>query len=374
MIVPFVDLKAQYQSIKPEIDKAIARVLTNTAFIGGNEVVNFEKDFAKLCRVKYAIGVANGTDALFIALKALGIGQGDEVITVANSFIATSEAITAAAAKVVFVDCHPNTYTIDVVKIEEKVTSKTKAIIAVHLYGQPADMDTVVKIAKKHNLKIIEDAAQAHLASYNSNDKSWQKIGNFSDFTTFSFYPGKNLGAYGDAGTLVTNDDNLAKKAKMLANHGRIEKYNHEIEGYNSRLDGLQAAILSVKLKYIEKWTEKRRQLAIRYNTLLKETVEIKIPEFNADKVNPVWHLYVIRTKERASLQAFLKEKGISTGVHYPIALPNLKAYTYLGHRPSDFPIASAYQDQILSLPIFPELTITQQNYIVESVKSFFNN
>jgi len=372
MNIPFVDLKAQYESIKTDIDTAIADVLNETAFIGGASVKHFEYGFSKLFKINYCIGVANGTDALFIALKALEIGKGDEVITVANSFIATSEAITATGAKVVFVDCNPISYTIDVEKIEENITIHTKAIIPVHLYGQPADMDAIVKIANKYNLKIIEDAAQAHLAEYNSKVKGRQKVGSFGDFTTFSFYPGKNLGAYGDAGAIVTNDAELAKKARMLANHGRIEKYNHEIEGYNSRLDGLQATILNVKLNHIEKWTEKRRQLALRYNSKLKEISDIEIPEFNANKVNPVWHLYVIRTDKRNELQNFLKEKGVSTGVHYPIALPNLKAYEYLGYKPSDFPLASTYQDEILSLPIYPELTFEQQDYVVKAIISFF--
>jgi len=372
MHIPLVDLKAQYQNIKLEMDKAISDVLINTAFIGGTYVKEFEKNFAKLCKIKYAVGVANGTDAIFIALKALGIKEGDEVITAANSFIATSEAITAAGARVVFVDCNPKTYTIDVTKIEEKITPKTKVIIPVHLYGQPADMDAITTIAKKHHLKIIEDAAQAHLAKYNSKLKGWQQIGDFGDLTTFSFYPGKNLGAYGDAGAVITNNENLAKKIRMLANHGRIEKYNHEIEGFNSRLDGLQAAVLNVKLKYIKKWTEERCLLANRYTELLKDIKEIESPTYDANKYNPVWHLFVIRTSKRAKLQSYLKEKGISTGVHYPIALPNLKAYTYLGHKPTDFPVASKYQDQILSLPIFPELEFEQQDYVVEALKSFF--
>jgi dTDP-4-amino-4,6-dideoxygalactose transaminase len=256
MNIPFVDLKAQYISIKEEVDGVINRVLENTAFIKGKAVTDFEIAFAKTIGVEHCIGVGNGTDALIIALKTLGIGAGGEVIVPANSFIATSEAVTAAGAKVVFVDNHPETYNIDVSKIETAITSRTKAIIAVHLYGQPADMDGVTEIARKHNLYVIEDSAQGHLAEYKSKEHGWQNTGTLGDMATFSFYPGKNLGAYGDAGAIVTNNEEWAKKARMYANHGRISKYDHEFEGVNSRMDGIQGAVLGVKLKHLAGWTE----------------------------------------------------------------------------------------------------------------------
>ena len=261
MKIPLVDLKAQYERIKDEIDAAIQEVIATSAFIGGPYVRAFEEAFARFCEVKHCIGVGNGTDALFIALKSLGIGVGDEVITAANSFIATSEAITATGAQVVFCDIDPKTYNIDVSQIEAKITPQTKAIIPVHLYGQPADMDPILELARRYGLKIIEDAAQAHGARYKG-----RRVGSLGDVACFSFYPGKNLGAYGDGGAIVTNDDELALKIRMFANHGRVDKYDHKIEGMNSRLDGLQAAILSVKLKYLEEWTESRRQLAYLYN------------------------------------------------------------------------------------------------------------
>lgn len=366
MIIPFVDLKAQYESIKEEIDAAIADVIANTAFIGGPFVKSFEEAFSDFCGVKHCVGVGNGTDALFIALKTLGIGKGDEVITAANSFIATSEAITMTGARIVFVDVNPKTYNIDVDKIEEKVTTKTKAIIPVHLYGQPADMDPILEIAKKDNLKVIEDAAQAHGAIYKG-----RQIGSIGDIACFSFFPGKNLGAYGDAGAIVTNDNELSLKARMLANHGRVEKYNHKIEGVNSRLDALQAAILEVKLRHLPEWTEHRRQNAYLYNVHLKDT-ELITP-FEIDDVKAVYHLYVVRLKDgnRQALQDHLKSNGISSGIHYPIALPNLKAYKYLDHNRNDYPEATKASNEILSLPMFPELTESQIEYIVAKINEF---
>jgi dTDP-4-amino-4,6-dideoxygalactose transaminase len=321
MNIQLVDLKAQYETIKNDIDAVIKDVVAKTAFIGGEYAAKFEEAFARFCSVKHCVGVGNGTDALFIALKTLGIGAGDEVITVANSFIASSEAITQTGARVVFVDINPKTYNIDTGKIENKITARTKAIIPVHLYGQPVDMDPILSLAKKHNLKIVEDCAQAHGALYKG-----RTIGSIGDMACFSFYPGKNLGAYGDGGAVVTNDDVLAKKARMFANHGRVDKYDHEIEGINSRLDGLQAAILGVKLKHLGAWSEARRKNAYLYNEYLKGTglvTPVEIPDVKA-----VYHLYVVRTKKdmRQKIQDHLKSKGIATGIHYPIALPNLKA------------------------------------------------
>lgn len=366
MNIQFVDLKVQYETIKNDIDSAIKDVLSETAFIGGKHVSKFEEEFAKFCGMKYCVGVGNGTDALFIAFKTLGIGDGDEVITVANSFIATSEAITQTGARVVFVDIDPKTYNIDVNRIETKITSKTKAIAPVHLYGQPADMDSILALAKKHNLKIVEDCAQAHGALYKG-----RIIGSFGDMACFSFYPGKNLGAYGDAGAIVTNDDALAKKARMFANHGRVDKYDHEMEGINSRMDGLQAAILGVKLKHLDAWSDARRKNAYLYNENLKET-DLVTPD-ELVNVKAVYHLYIVRVKkeQRQKLQDHLKSKGIATGIHYPIALPNLKAYSYLNHNGNDFPEATKASQEILSLPMYPELSESQIQYIARQIKEF---
>ncbi len=366
MDIPLVDLKRQYDSIKDEVDEAISEVISQSAFIGGSHVESFESAFADFCMVRNCVGVGNGTDALSIALRTLDIGKGDEVITAANSFIATSEAITMAGAEVVFVDINPQTYNINVEKIEEKITSKTKAIIPVHLFGQPADMDRILDIAREYDLKLIEDAAQAHGALYKG-----RQIGSIGDMACFSFYPGKNLGAYGDAGAIVTDDDELALKARIIANHGRIGKYNHEIEGVNSRLDGLQAAILEVKLRHLPVWTERRRENAYLYNEYLNDTPLITPVEI--DDVKPVYHLYVVRVKNglRQRLQDYLKSSGISTGIHYPIALPNLKAYAYLNHGENDFREATEASQEILSLPMFPELEEPEIEYITKRIREF---
>jgi dTDP-4-amino-4,6-dideoxygalactose transaminase len=366
MNIPFVDLKAQYNAIKPEIDSAIQNVIENTAFIGGNPVKEFEKSFADYIGVKHCIGCGNGTDAIQLALQAMEIGAGDEVIVPANSFIATSEAVTATGAKVVFCDADPHTNNLDVVKLEACITQSTKAVIAVHLYGQPADMNPIMEIANKQDLKVIEDSAQAHGAKY--KDKI---IGRIGDAATFSFYPGKNLGAYGDGGAMVTNNDSLAIKMKMWANHGRIDKYNHEFEAYNSRLDGMQAAILSAKLPHLNSWIDGRRSVAKKYREKLNGISALTLPS-EAEGLKSVYHLYVVKTDQRDALQKYLKENGISSGVHYPIGLPFLKAYDYLGHKPEDFPVTYANQTQLLSLPIYPELTDAQINYVCENVRAFF--
>jgi dTDP-4-amino-4,6-dideoxygalactose transaminase len=358
--IPFVDLKKQYLSIKEEIDKAIQDVILNSAFIKGGYVKDFEGNFAGYIGVDYCIGVGSGTDALFIALKSLGIKEGDEVITVANSFIATSEAITMTGAKVVFVDCDEETYNIDNHKFEEAITNKTKAVLPVHLYGQPAAMDKIVQIAENHDLFVIEDAAQAHGAKYSNRN-----IGALSDCVCFSFFPGKNLGAYGDAGAILTNNEKLSNRMRMFANHGRIEKYQHEIEGTNSRLDGLQAAILDVKLKYLDKWIERRRDIAKMYDEGLE--CGAIVPKVLAD-VRHVYHLYVIRVKNRDEVISFLSDKGVSTGIHYPTPLPFLKAYEYLGYRPEDFPVAYSLKEELLSLPIHGDMTDEQVEYVITNV------
>ena len=366
MNIPLVDLKTQYESIRDEIDRAIDEVISSSAFIGGPFVGRFEKSFARYCGVSHCVGVGNGTDALRIALQALGVEPGDEVITTAFSFIATSEAITMAGAKVVFVDVDRNTYNIYPEKIEEKITAATKVIIPVHLYGQPADMDTILKIARKHGLRVIEDAAQAHGAEYHG-----RRAGSMGDMACFSFYPGKNLGAYGDGGAIVTNDETLAIKARMFANHGRIDKYDHELEGVNSRLDGLQAAVLDAKLKHLEEWTEKRRRNARLYNEGLRGS-GLRTP-VEIEAVRAVYHVYAVRIGEgnRSAFQDHMKSKGIATGIHYPIALPNLKAYRYLNHAAPDFPEATRTSQTVVSLPMFPELTEEQIRYVCGAAREF---
>jgi dTDP-4-amino-4,6-dideoxygalactose transaminase len=368
-MIPLVDLKAQYDSIKEEIAGAIQNVLNNTSFIMGEELKKFEEDFAQFCDVKYAIGVANGSDALILALRACGIGERDEVITVPHTFISTTEAITHVGGKIIFVDIDPKTYTIDISKIEEKITKKTKAIIPVHLYGQPADMDPIMRLAKEHNLKVIEDAAQAHGAEYKG-----KKVGSMGDVACFSFYPGKNLGAYGDAGMITTNSEEIAKKVKLLRNHGRItKKYEHEIEGYSSRLDNLQAAILRVKLKYLNQWNVMRRKNAKKYNELLNKIDGIITP-YEADYAKHVYHLYVIRTEERDKLREELKPNGIATGIHYPIPLHLQPAYHYLGYKEGDFPITEKASQEIISMPMFAELREEQIEEIVEIVENYYSN
>lgn len=365
MTVPFVDLKKQYQSIQPEIDKAIQSVIDNTAFVGGPYVKAFEKEFAEKMGMRHCIGVANGTDAIYIVLKMLGIGEGDEVITVANSWISTSETITQAGAKPVFVDVDEY-FTIDVRQIEGKITSKTKAIIPVHIYGQPADLDALNKICKARNLILIEDCAQAHFSEYRG-----QYTGTFGRASTFSFYPGKNLGAYGDAGCIMTNDDCLAEKCRMYANHGALKKHHHLIEGINSRIDSLHASILSAKLKHLSHWNGLRGLHARRYTNSLQGINEITLPKERIKSVH-TYHLYVIKTKRRDELKAHLEQAGIETSIHYPTALPLLPCYQYLGHSSGDFPVAHANQQEILSLPMFPELTNEQIEFVSESIRTFY--
>lgn len=359
MNVPFVDLKRQYRQIKDEINTKLNDVLNSTQFILGDNVVLFEEEFAKYCGIKYAIGVASGTDALTIGIDVLGIGKGDEVITVPNTFIATADAISKNGAKPVFVDIDPDTYNIDVTKIEDKITSNTKAIIPVHLYGQSAEMGPILKIAKDYGLKVVEDACQAHGAEYNG-----KKVGSLGDIGCFSFYPGKNLGAYGDGGMIVTNNSEIAEHVTMLRNYGQKLKYYHSFVGYNSRLDEIQAAILMIKLKHLDNWNNLRRRNAKIYGDML-EKVDVVIP---IEKYYHVYHLYVIRCNNRDKLQKYLISNGISTGIHYPIPLHLQKAYIHLNYSGGSFPITEKYVGEILSLPMFPELTteeiVTICNYI----------
>lgn len=363
MKIPFVDLHAQYLSIKSEIDAAIAEVIAQSAFIRGSHVDAFEEAWAKTLGVKHCISCANGTDALYIAMRALNLKAGDEVITSAHSWISTSETITQAGGRVVFCDTNQTTFTIDPSDIEAKVTSATVGIIPVHLYGQPADMDVIMAIARKHHLWVVEDCAQAHLARYKG-----QMVGTFGDTATFSFYPGKNLGAYGDAGCAVTNDDRLADWMATFARHGG--KGEHVMEGINSRMDGLQGAVLNAKLPHLPAWTEARRVVAARYDELLGGLAGVTTPMVGADR-DHVYHLYVIRTEERDMLRKHLTDAGIATVLNYPKALPFYPAYSYLGHAAKDFPIAHANQSRILSIPIYPEMNDQMICDVAECIERF---
>lgn len=367
MKVPFVDLEAQYHSIKREMDGAIQNVLNTTSFIGGKEVDDFERSFEDLYKVNHCIPVANGTDSLYIIMKMLGIGPGDEVVTPANSWISSSETITQTGAKPVFADIEEDYYTIDPIKIEQLITEKTKAIMPVHIFGQMCEMDLIQQIAKKHGLHIIEDCAQSHFSEYNG-----KRAGVIGKAGSFSFYPGKNLGAYGDAGAIITNDKNLEEKCKMYARHGALKKHQHKIEGINSRLDGIQAAVLNVKLPHILKWTEQRIKNASIYDKYLSEIDEIKIPKVRTNTKH-TFHLYVIRAKQRDQLSDYLNEKGIQTAIHYPKILPNLEAYSYLNHAYNDFPVANSYESQILSLPMYPELKEEQIKCISKNIGNFYS-
>lgn len=371
--IPFMNLPAQYAKIKPEIQQAINGVLDSAGFIMGPEVQLFEQEFASFCQANYCVGVSNGTDALILALEALGVGPGDLVITVPNTFIATTEAITRVRAKPVFVDINPDTLLIEPHRLEDRIKElvgknlPVKAVIAVHLYGQPCPMDDINEIAGRYGLKVIEDAAQAHGAEFKG-----QRAGTLGDAACFSFYPGKNLGAYGDAGAVVTNNQQVAQRIAMLRNHGRTQKYEHLMEGYNCRLDSIQAAVLRVKLKYLDQWTEKRIVNARHYGEGLAGLSSIKLPAV-AQGVKHVYHLYVVRVKQREGLQKYLKEAGISTGVHYPIPLHLQPAYQYLGYRPGDFPVAEEASREILSLPMDAEISQDQIDYISQCVKKWLS-
>lgn len=363
MKINFVDLKRQYLSIKDDIDKSIFKVIEKTDFVLGEEVEKFEAKFARFCNTKYCVGVDSGTSALKLALIALGIKQGDEVITVPNTFIATVLAISDIGAKPVFVDINPDSYNIDVLKIEKIITKKTKAILPVHLYGQTANMDPIMDIAEKYNLKVVEDACQAHGALYKN-----KKAGSIGDVGCFSFYPGKNLGAYGDGGAITTNNKEVAEKIRMLRNYGQKVKYHHLLKGFNNRLDSIQAAVLNVKLKYLDKWNESRRKIALMYNKLLKG---IAVTPKEMDYATHIYHLYVIRIKNRDRLRDYLKSKGISTIIHYPIPIHLQKAYFDLGYKEGSFLLTESYSKEILSLPMFPELNKEEIDFIVKCIKEF---
>ena len=363
MAIPLIDLYAQYQSIKPEIDDAIQNIIQNSAFIGGPFLQSFEENFATYCNAPFAVGVSSGTTALHLVFATLGIGPGDEVITVPNTFIATAETIVQTGARPIFVDVCDDTMNLDPEKLEDAITDKTRAIVPVHLYGQIADMDPIMEIANRHHIPVVEDAAQAHGAEYKKN-----RAGHFGTAATFSFHPGKVLGAYGDAGMIVTKDETLAHKMSMLANHGRMEKYEHEISGYNYRLDPLQAAILQVKLNHLETWLEKRRDHAHFYNTCFENT-NIKTP-IEREGNRHVHTYYVIRTQQRNAIEKALQEANIATQVHYPIPLHQQPAYKNLGYKAGDFPVSEKAATEILSLPLYPELTRDQIQHVAECVLS----
>ena len=365
MKVPFLDLKAQYNSIKDEIGAALERVLENTAFAGGPFVAQFEKEFAAFCGTKHAVGVGSGTDALWAALIAVGVGPGDEVITVPSTFIATAEAISFCGASPVFVDIEETTYNMDPAKLEAAITSRTKAVIPVHLFGQMADMDPIVEIARKRKLYVIEDAAQAHGAEYKG-----KKAGSIGDVGCFSFYPGKNLGAYGEAGAAVTNNDGLADRMRMFRDHGQPRKYYHDMIGWNARMDGFQGAVLSVKLKHIDKWNEARRSNARLYTQLFAGANGIGAPR-EADYGRHVYHIYAVRVQNRDAFMAELGKKEIATGIHYPVPLHLTGAYSSLGYKAGDFPVAERCANKFVSLPMYPELTAEQVSYVAGCVKEF---
>jgi len=364
MPIPFLNLKAQHQPLKAEILSAISEVIDSTAFAGGTYVTRFEEEFAAYCQTKHAVGVGNGTDALWFALLALGIREGDEVITVPNTFIATAEAITYCGAKPVFVDVDEETYTMNPRLIEKAITPRTKAIIPVHLYGQMADMDAIMEIARKHKLYVVEDACQAHGAEYKG-----RRAGSIGDIGCFSFYPGKNLGACGEAGASVTNSLELKNKMAMFRDHGQARKYYHKVVGWNGRMDGIQGAILSIKLKHLDGWTQARRAHATTYTHLLSHTHGVLTPKETAHNKH-VYHLYVLRVKNRDNLLRALAEKGISCGIHYPVPLHLQEAYASLGIKRGAFPVSERCAEEIISLPMFAELTEADIREVVSALSA----
>jgi dTDP-4-amino-4,6-dideoxygalactose transaminase len=365
MNVPFLDLGVQYQSIKEEINQALHEVINKTAFAGGPFVAQFEEEFASFCGTRYAIGVGSGTDALWLSLLALGIGKGDEVITVPNTFIATAEAITYAGATPVFVDVVDGTYNMDSSLLKGAITPRTKAIMPVHLFGQTADMDPIMAIAAESGLYVIEDACQAHGAGYKG-----KRAGSIGHTGCFSFYPGKNLGAYGEAGAVVTDRQDLADRIRMLRDHGQPKKYYHNMIGWNARMDGFQGAVLSVKLKRLEVWNEGRRNNAGRYNDTLRGIEGVILP-LEADYGRHVYHIYAVRVENRDDLIDALAKKGIATGIHYPIPLHLQDAYRSLGYKRGDFPVVEQSASQFVSLPMFPELTDEGIGFVAKAIKEF---
>lgn len=366
-MIKFLDLASQYSTIKADVDAAIARVIANSAFIGGGEVASFEAAFARYQNAKHCVAVGNGTDAIEIALEALELPKGGEVIVPANSFIATSEAVSRSGFRVVFADVNQDDYTLDPEDVARRINEKTVAIIVVHLYGHPCHMDALLALAREKNLRVIEDCAQAHGA-----ETGGRRIGALGDIGAFSFYPGKNLGAYGDGGAILTDNEKLAVRSRMIANHGRVAKYDHEFEGRNSRLDGLQAAILNAKLPYLDGWIDRRNQIADVYLAELASCRGIELPKRVGD-VRHAFHLFVIRCKRRDVLADYLRACGIECGIHYPIALPRLNAYASHFQARSDF-LACDFAGQLLSLPIGEHLNASQAKTVAGVVRKFFEN
>lgn len=364
MNIPFVDLQTQYRNLSEEMNPRLLKAIADCHFILGENVDKFEQEFADYCAVKYAVSTSSGTAALFLTLLSLGIGKGDEVITAANTFIATVLAIHYTGARPVLVDVDEASFNLDIEKTKAAITKRTKAILPVHLYGQPVDLEPLVALAKEHNLKVVEDACQAHGAEYKG-----KKVGAFGQASAFSFYPGKNLGAYGDGGMIVTNHTEIKEKLIVLRNYGQKQKYHHLVKGYNARLDTIQAEILRVKLQYLDRWNDSRRKNAEVYNSLLQnEAGNIILPQ-QMPETKHVWHLYVIRTKKRDALQKYLKESGVATGIHYPILIHLQPAFADLGYKKGDFPITEKVSDEILSLPMYPELKEEQIKYVVQRIK-----
>ena len=363
--VPYLDLRAQIKSLRKEIDAAIARALDNCTFCLGPDVVQFERDFAAFCQAKHCLGMNSGTSALHIALLLLNVGPGDEVITTPYTFIATTWAILYTGAKPVYVDIEPASFNLDPKLLEKAITPRTKAVLPVHLYGHPFDVDAISAICRKHKLPLIEDACQAHGATYKG-----RLVGALGDMSCFSFYPAKNLGAAGEGGALVTNDEKLAARGKSLREHGSTVRYHHDELGYNYRMEGIQGAVLGVKLKHLQRWTDERRRVAKRYAELLADT-PLKLPR-EAAGVQSAWHLYTVRSERRDELKKFLDENGIGNAVHYPLPLHLQKAVAHLDHKAGDFPVAEQASREVLSLPMFPELTDAQIQRVANVIKSFF--
>ena len=368
MRIPFVDLVRQYQNIKTEVDEAIQNVLNHAAFIGGAEVGTFERAFAQLHGASFCVGTSSGTDSLHLILWCLGIGPGDEVVVPVNTFIATAEAVSLTGAQPVFIDHEQESYNLNVSQLEGAITPRTRAIIPVHLYGQSADMDAISEIAEKHGILVVEDCCQAHLAEYRG-----RRVGTFGIAGAFSFFCAKNLGAFGEGGTVITNDEELYRQLDQRHNHGTVERYVHDLVGHNYRLEGIQAAVLNVKVRYIESWTEARRRNADLYRQVLSDVPEVVLPT-EMPWGRHVYHLFVVRVPRRDELRRYLEEHEISAGLHYPIPLHLQKAYSDLGYRKGDFPIAETCAKEILSLPMFPELTAEQIEYVSSCVRAFYRS
>ena len=367
MNISMVDLKVQYQTYKQELDKAVIDVMESTAFINGPEVSAFEREMAEYSKIKYGVGLASGTDALLMALLALGIGKGDEVIVPTFTFIATSEMVSRAGATPIFVDIDPDTFNIDPNDVRRKITPKTKAIIPVHLYGQCADLDAITSIAKEHNLKVIEDCAQAQGATWKG-----KQVGTIGDIGCFSFFPTKNLGGFGDGGLVITDDEKVAETIKALRNHGSFKRYYHSLHGFNSRLDSMQAAILRVKMHHLERWISLRRDVASRYNKALKNSAYNLPKEGYKDLAPHTYNQYTIKVPEkRNELQTFLTEKGIASMIYYPLSLHKQEIYKEYGYKQGDFPASESVEDHVLSIPVYPELTIEQTDYIIAALLEF---